>query len=364
MSAAVPAEPQRPTVFRFGRVGDMIMLSALLHFLHRRYRKTCDVIGAGPWNEWVFRGHPDVEQTWSFTRHAPFPFSATWPRVLRALHRSDPGPIYVCEYQYRQLPRIKRMLAFSGINRRRCVFIDDDPSRGNHWVDSLLRFGELTPPALSAVDYPVPQTATSWAPRLQVLDAERAERDAWLKERGWFGRELILVQPGNHRTMSTRRERWRRLNTDDKAWPIDHWVALLHRMHAWMPDALLVLRGAVEEVPMLQEIQVATGLKEVVVAGLALRPLFALCEACHSMVSADTGPAHAAAALGLPLIVLYGAESPRVWLPRSPTGSPVIGLGGPPNSNRADQISVDTVFDAWSSLTRTTMASPRISSVS
>lgn len=68
------------------------------------------------------------------------------------------------------------------------------------------------------------------------------------------------------------------------------------------------------------------------------------------MISTDSGPAHAAAALGVPLVVLYGIESPKVWLPRSSTGSAVVGLGGPPVLARADQISVDAVFQAWCSL--------------
>jgi len=75
--------------------------------------------------------------------------------------------------------------------------------------------------------------------------------------------------------------------------------------------------------------------------------LFALYESAQSMVSVDTGPAHAAAALSLPLVVLYGAENPAYWLPRSPSGSKVIGVGGPPVATRADQVSVDTVFEAW-----------------
>jgi heptosyltransferase-2/heptosyltransferase-3 len=117
-----------------------------------------------------------------------------------------------------------------------------------------------------------------------------------------------------------------------------------------MPHALIVLRGAELEVPMLQQIQQAAGLPSVVVAGLDLRRFFSLCESVHSMISVDTGPAHAAAALGVPLVVMYGAESPRDWLPRSPSGSPVIGLGGPPVSARVDQIPVDSVFDAWCTL--------------
>jgi heptosyltransferase-2/heptosyltransferase-3 len=65
------------------------------------------------------------------------------------------------------------------------------------------------------------------------------------------------------------------------------------------------------------------------------------------MVSVDSGPGHAGAALSVPLVVLYGAEPPLYWLPRSPSGSPVVAAGGAPVSLRADQVSVDTVFNAW-----------------
>ena len=124
------------------------------------------------------------------------------------------------------------------------------------------------------------------------------------------------------------------------------------RMHHEHPDAVLLLRGSREELPLLQEIQAATGLKSVGTVGTTLRQLYALCEAASSMVSVDSGPGHAAAALSVPLVVLYGAESPLYWLPRSPSGSPVVGVGGPPASRRADQVSVDTVFDAWCAIAR------------
>src|SRR5690242_1657637 len=129
-------------------------------------------------------------------------------------------------------------------------------------------------------------------------------------------------------------------------------VELLQRMHREHPDAVLLLRGSQEEVPLLQEIQEATGLKSVGTVGTTLRQLYALCEAASSMVSVDSGPGHAAAALSVPLVVLYGAESPLYWLPRSPSGSPVVGVGGPPASHRVDQLSVDQVFEAWRSVSR------------
>jgi heptosyltransferase-2/heptosyltransferase-3 len=339
--------PLRPTVFYFCRVGDMIMLTALLNLLHRRYRDRCQVIGAGSWNAAVFQGNPDVSDVWSFGRHMPFPLDRQWPEVARALRDAAPGPIYVCERHVRQLPRIRRMLAWAGVDPARCVFITDRPEDPRaHWIDRMVRFGERTPAALRAADYPVPN-APVWTPRLAVQDAERRERDAWLEARGWTGRPLVLVQAGNHRSMSRRRKRWRRLNTDDKAWPAERWVELLQRIHARLPQAVLLLRGAREEIPMLQEVQSAAGLDAVAVAELGLRPFFALCESAHSMISVDTGPAHAAGALSVPLVVMHGAGPPHIWAPRSPSGSPVVSVGGPPLSNRVDQITVDAVFNAW-----------------
>jgi heptosyltransferase-2/heptosyltransferase-3 len=138
---------------------------------------------------------------------------------------------------------------------------------------------------------------------------------------------------------------------DDKAWPIERWAALLRRIHAQMPDALIVLCGAPRETLLLRWIHSAVQMPDVVfMAEIALGRLLALCEAAHSMISVDTGPAHAAAALGLPLLVLFGGHSQAEWLPRSSSGSPVIGIGGPPISTRLDQIAEDAVFEAWLTL--------------
>ena len=349
-AAAVSVQPMQPIVFGFGRLGDMVMLSSVLHLLHQRFGRSCLVVGAGPWNSGLFQGHPDVERVLSFSRHMPFMLSPAWWQLLSALHRVRPGPVYVCERSPRQLARIRRMLALSGIESARCLFIGDLASEGEHWVDRYLQLGRLTPPAIGAADYPF--TSGKPAPRLSVSDPERVERDAWLQARGWLGRKLVLLQPGNFRTMSRRRDEWRRRKADDKAWPVENWVSLVRRVLDALPDARVILCGAPQEGALLHEIQLSAGSSDVVAAELSLRQLLALSESGHSMISVDTGPAHAAAALGLPLVVMFGAEPQHVWLPRSPSGSPVLGLGGPPDSSRVDQIPVDAVFNAWRSLER------------
>jgi ADP-heptose:LPS heptosyltransferase len=349
--AAVAVQPLQPIVFGFGRLGDMVMLSSVLHLLHQRFGRRCLVVGAGPWNSRLYQGHGDVERVLSFSRHMPFMLSAAWWQLLAALQRSRPGPVYVCERSPRQLARIRRMLALSCIDPARCLFIGDIPDEGGHWVDRYLQLCQLTPPAVGPTDYPA-SFSGRLAPRLGVLESERLERDAWLESRGWLGRKLVLLQTGNFRTMSRRRDEWQRRKADDKAWPVENWVSLVRQVLTGMPEARVVLCGAPQEGAMLRELQLRTGSPDVVAAELSLRQLLALSESAHSMISVDTGPAHAAAALGLPLVVLFGAQSQNVWLPRSASGSAVLGLGGPPVSNRVDQIPVDAVFNAWCSLTR------------
>jgi len=363
--SASSTPPLQSTVLYFARLGDMVMLSALLSYLHRRFHRPVQVIGAGSWNSAVYLGNPDVSRVWSFGRHFPFPLTLHWPQVARALRESHPGPIYICEHHRRQLPRIRRMLAFSGVDPGRCVFMTEVPGSVHHSVDRLVRLGQQTPPLLDPRDYPLPNSGNAeWAPRLRVHNNERIALDAWLRSQGWAGRPIVMIQPGNHRSMSRRRGRWQRLRTDDKAWPIERWVSLLHKIDARMPNALIMLRGSHEEVKMLQRVQAAAALNSVVVAGVGLARLFALCEMSHSMISVDTGPAHAAAALGLPLVVMYGAESQQYWLPRSHSGSPVVGVGGPPESARVDQIPVDRVFDAWCSVLARIEGVPRRSPAS
>jgi len=338
------AVPLHPFVLRFGRVGDMVMLTSLLRLLHARYGGRCYVAGAGSWVRDVLHALPWVAACWQLPRHRPVVLGHTWLQVATALRRTAPGPIYVCEPGSEQLPRIRRLLALSGVDRRRILYLDDPAHSGLHWLDGLQGLGRLTPAALAAAAYPPP--AGDFAPRLAVTDREHAQRHAWLAARGWTGRPLVLIQPGNHRSMGGHRRRWRRLNRDDKAWPLPRWAELAGMIHVRLPQALILLLGARTEAPMLEEIRSLSGVAAVHVASLPLRPTFALCSVAHSMISVDTGPAHAAAALGVPLVVLFGALPAREWGPR-PAGAQVLPLGGPPHAWHVDQIEVQSVFAAW-----------------
>ncbi|HVS76998.1 MAG TPA: glycosyltransferase family 9 protein [Steroidobacteraceae bacterium] len=346
--------PSHPVVIWFGRVGDMIMLSALLEILHRRFGRPCRIIGAGEWTSQIYGSHRDVADVICLGRHRAFFLDGAWWRARRALRADPAAPVYVCETFPGKLRRIRRLLRLSGTTASRCIFMEDVLAAAGgdapeHWVDRLVALGKCTPAALRDADFPWPEPAPRCAPSLAITSEGRAECEAWLAQRGWLGQPLVLVQPGNQRTM--RGGARPRVSPDDhKAWPVDRWAALLRHVHERMPEALIVLVGAPQEEGFLEWIRRETSLPQAVVAVLPLTRLFALCALSHSMISVDTGPAHAAAAVGLPLVVLFGAYPSRVWQPRSAVGSPVIAVGGPPAANRLEEIPEPVVLEAWSRL--------------
>src|SRR5256885_8394562 len=160
----MPAPPVQPIVIWFGRVGDLIMLSTLLDVLHRRFGAACHLIGAGPWLTELYAAHRDVARVSCVQRYTVWVFDPAWWRTRRVLCASGGAPVYVCETDPRKLARIRRLLRFSGTDPARCVFLATALPHTSkialtHWVDRLVAFGRLLPPAFRAADYPWPTPA-------------------------------------------------------------------------------------------------------------------------------------------------------------------------------------------------------------
>lgn len=333
-----------PLLVRFGRVGDMVMQAPLLALLHRRYGTPVRVLASGHWSSQLYARHPDVAEVRELQgRHTPYWLSPERQRAVRWL-RGHQGPVYVSEDIPRQVAKIRKMVDRARLPASHCVFLADRPPTGTHWVDRLLAFGALTPDAFRDVASPPPSFLEA-APRLRPDEFDRADCMAWLEARGMKGRPIVLLQPANRHVV----KRARRAGGDPKAWPVANWAALAMRIHAAMPEARLLLCGAPPEEALLDEIVALAEPcpMETATEDLPLRRFLALAAIAHSMVAVDTGPAHIAAAVGCPLVVLYGSESPQVWSRRSVLGRPVVELGGPPLSTSASAISLDEVFAAW-----------------
>jgi heptosyltransferase-2/heptosyltransferase-3 len=341
----------RPLVIRFGRLGDTLLLQPLLRRLHARYGEPCTLLASGSHAVELYRDQPDVGQVIALrSRHRPFLLSPEQWRALRMLRRLRHGPVYVCEPQQRSLQRIRTLLRLARIPASHCVFLHDMPVvPGLHWIEHLLQLADATPPAF-ADRFAQVRGATSAVPGFAVSARDRLECDRWLDDRGLSGRPLVLLQPANKRTV-----RWngvRASTDDDKSWPIAHWARLVAAIRARLPQARVLLCGSAQEHGYLEALRVVIAQPGVQVAArdLPLPRLKALLQVAHSMISVDTGPAHLAAAMGCPLVVMFGSVSPDYWRPRGVTPDAVRVLGGPPASTRVDAIALEQVIDAWCSL--------------
>ena len=93
---------------------------------------------------------------------------------------------------------------------------------------------------------------------------------------------------------------------------------------------------------------------------LAIDRLLALAKRAHSMISVDTGPAHAAGAMDCPLVVLYSIFGAERWRPRPPT-APVMTLGGDQGgASRLTDISPEAVLSKWQTLCDMVTASNKV----
>jgi hypothetical protein len=353
-SYSQPAEPVSPFVFRFGGLGDTVMQTAILSLLHARYGKPCNVITTNPQSRHVYWGNSDVGRLWLLPKRLPFLWGRAWVEIIAALRRERNAPVYVQVFHPREVRGIRAILALSQIGRARCLALDPHEcsrvlTTGEPpWMDYLLQFSSRTP---SGVALPAESTGQrKWLPFLVMDEQARAAARAALQSEGWRGQALVLISPGNHRTLGRRRRR-KYQGRDPKAWALENWTQLLQAIRSRAPESLICLCGSPAERPLLEEIRAATRLQRGQLAVLAtpVRAFMGSCELASSMVAIDSGLGHVAAAMGVPLVVLFGGDRRETWLPRG-LGQFVIGIGGPPRSWHVNDISVDEVHRGWESV--------------
>ena len=338
-----------PLVVRCGAFGDIVMLTTLIRLLHARYRRPIDVLGAGPWTQALLAPLPEVGTVWTVrSRNTPYPLCPSQWSTVRWLRARGRGPVYVCDTDAPTLRLLQRAGLHEDDRVQRVASDDDADGVPRLWPDRWLRLGQRDPlqhyPGAAAID------ATAFRlPTMRVKPEDREDVARWKAERGIGSAPCVLFQPGNKRTY--KRGRLGAAH-HPKHWPASAWAALAEAVWADIPDARIILCGSPAEHGVLDDIRAAAGHTPNMVNAARELPvprLLALLEDAHSMVSVDTGPAHAAAALGCPLVVMFGAAPPAKWRPIGPGRIQVLGGERGPDS-RVDDLAPDTVISAWRAL--------------
>lgn len=344
-----------PLVIRFGAFGDMVLMIPALKLLHQRFGQPCDVVSSGPWTDPLLQRVPAVrERVYLTSRRAPYWFNRSQQNLVAWLRTRAPGPVYVFEADEKPLA----LLRGAGVKPEWiCTLRDLSRAPGEHILAHTLRLARATPPAL--LDTPFARVDVTLLPdaRPTLTDADRHDCAAWLEQRQLAHADLVLLQAGNKKTMKGG-DRRRASNVD--YWPETNWAEVIAGVLETLPSARVILCGSPAERPLAEDIvsQLTSSRDRVTIAteDLPIPRLLALQERAHSLISVNTGPAHAAVAMGCPLIVMFTRHPHRaadLYAPVATTGPVKIvqPTSTAPDAG-LDQITPPALLAAWRSLLR------------
>jgi heptosyltransferase-2 len=145
-------------------------------------------------------------------------------------------------------------------------------------------------------------------PRLELAVSESSARDAsrLLREHGARAHmPIVALCPGS-------------TNSRAKRWPAARFAAVAD-MLSERAGAEVVLIGAGEESEVSEEVARLMRTRPAVLTGrTSLSQTAAVLKASNLLVTNDTGPAHVAAAVGCPVVVVFGPTNPLTTRPYSP----------------------------------------------
>ena len=336
-----------PLVMRFGAFGDMVLLTMLLRQLHARFGKPPDVISSGPWTKPLLEGQPSVGRLFVIrSRRMPYWMSLDQQQLVAWLRKRGAGPTWFCD-----LHLGKDLLRRGGIPDE---YICD--SRWFKWrpeegfADRYFRLANVTPTAFAG-RLPAPHPPVARAAQIVLTAAVRTEADEWLARRGLAGRPFIVIHPGSRHIA---RRGLRSRAGADKYWPEARWGQVIKTVRELRPDHAVLLSGTPKEHRFNADIMAASAVADVhnVADDLPIRTLLPLLERAHSMISVDTGPAHAAAALGCPTVSLFGTANATLFRPGGATTRAVALTGTVNGVQNILGITAESVVAAWLDLIR------------
>jgi len=234
------------------------------------------------------------------------------------------------------LARGRRKVGFSGGREGSSLFLTERPFPVNHEQHALDRY-------LQGARYLGCRT-DGWTGEIPASSRDHETVNRWIQEMGLEEKRRIAVNP---------MAKW-----GTKLWDPKKFALLAIRIARELDGAVL-FTGSLQDRPIIQKIMGATDIHAFNLAGrTTLKELACLFSRCHLTVTTDTGPMHVAAAMGCPVVAIFGPTSP---LRTGPYGEGHLVVRedmecSPCYRKRCDhlscmqQITVDKVFDAVSEI--------------
>jgi heptosyltransferase-2 len=302
-----PARRDRILVVQTGGVGDVVMSLPALRALRSQFPLSMITLTAGPWardllkEEDVVNEIVGVRPPWLGRRSLRQGGRFWWAALRLRRPRFDLG------LDLRGDPRSLLFLYVTGAQERvsyawygahlgeyLLTHVVPGPLLDAHLVD---RFSTV----VAALGCP----PESRVPRIHLAASERVAASAW--------RRSVQSQPGNRPLLGIHPGAGNVL----RQWSPDRFAAVINRLISVLPTDVVVFAGPGEEAIAADIVRRAGNGR--VMESLPLRELIIRLSALDGLLALDSSPAHIAAALGVPVVCLFGPTLPEFGGPIGPT---------------------------------------------
>lgn len=335
---------ERALVIRFGRIGDVLVLTPALRAIARAHPTARVDVLTTPAGVVTLDGNPHVSDVFALrSRRLPRLLNPERARLIRTFRSRRYDSVFLFETadRYRRLAaEVAAPVVFTFAR-------DDEPvtptrARRARERHEAHRFLDLL--ALAAIE-PAGEYYD-----FHVGDAARASAAALLEQAGVpLDSPLVGIHAGHFQ------RRFRRGRPHAKTWPVERYAEVVRRFAG--RGVRVVLTGSAAERTLNRRIlaMLPAGAAADLAGRTDLRTLAALIERCNVFLAPDTGPAHLAAAVGTPLVALFGPKPPGIMGPLGDDAR-IVRLHPEPSTDtdaargghhpRMWAISVDTVLEA------------------
>jgi len=242
----------------------------------------------------LLEGDPDLtgivrfeRRRWAAPRH--------WPEMLRSIRwMREQNFDWVIDLQC-----LARSGAFAWLaNGKFLIGLDEVREGARGFYDVAVRRASFHTHAVDWYLAVLPRLGVPVHKNFQWLPERPEVADAVQSKWQTNGARWIALQPG---------ARW-----PNKRWPAEHFAGLVRRLAADFSDARFAVLGVEGDKPLGEIIaRSAPGRCLNLCGQTSLPEMIEWLRLCDLMITNDTGPMHAAAALDKPLVALFGPTEPR-----------------------------------------------------
>jgi lipopolysaccharide heptosyltransferase I len=296
-------------IVRLSALGDLVHVLPLLDAL-RRARPDARI----GWlvetaNANLLAAHPQLDQVIAFPRRQLSLLLrrgrlVAAARLARAFLRELRAPRWELTIDAQCNLRSSLLARLSGA-RRRIGFAPPYTKEKAHWLSTdRVRVpigGQLKVERNLALLGPLAIDGRGARARLAIPEAARAKARAFRASQR--GSELVALHPGVSGFGAI------------KQWAPDRFAGVARRLSAERGTRCVVTWGPGERELAERVVELSQGCAGLAPETRSLLELAALYQVCDAVIGGDTGPVHLAAALGVPVVGLYGPKDPAIYAP-------------------------------------------------